>query len=292
MATTDNLRASLLMVASMAGFALEDLLIKKASATLPLGQIVALLGLGGTILFAILLHRQGQRLLHPTLLRRAVIVRNLAEMGASVCIVTALSLMPLSSFTAIIQANPLLVTLGGALFLGERVGWRRATAIAAGFAGVLTILRPWGDDFGAGALVAVVGMVFLSARDLATRAVPDDVGTLHLAAWGFASLVPAGLALMAVLGTPPAAAPTGLGFTLAAVAVGVFAYYAITLAMRIGEVAVVAPFRYTRLVFAFALAALVLGERPDAATLAGAALIVGAGLYTMIREARLRRAVR
>ncbi len=292
MATTDNLRASLLMVASMAGFALEDLLLKKASATLPIGQIVALLGLGGTILFAILLRRQGLRLLHPTLLRRAVVIRNLAEMGASVCIVTALSVMPLSSFTAIIQANPLLVTLGGALFLGERVGWRRATAIAVGFAGVLTILRPWGDGFGAGALIAVAGMVLLSARDLATRAVPDDVGTLHLSAWGFASLIPAGLALMAALGTPPAAAPAGLGFTLAAVAIGVFAYYAITLAMRIGEVAVVAPFRYPRLVFAFLLAAAVLGERPDAATLAGSALVVGAGLYTMIREARLRRASR
>ena len=88
-----------------------------------------------------------------------------------------------------------------------------------------------------------------------------------------------------------ATAPSALGYSLllAALAIGVSAYYALTLAMRLGDVAVVTPFRYVRLVFALAIGVTVFNEQPDAWTLIGAAIIILSGLYTFFRERQLGR---
>ncbi len=283
----DNFRAALLMVAAMAGFALEDLFLKQATATLPVGQVIVLLGGGGTLAFVLLLRRRGLGFLSPLLFVRQVMVRNLAEAAAAGSIVSALALVPLATFSAILQASPLVITLGGALFLGERVGWRRWSAIVVGFCGVILILRPGTPEFRPEHLLVVAAVGALAVRDLVTRRIPGRVATLQLAAWGMAATIPVGLGVMLLAGTPPRLAAEGLGYSLAGMSVGIAAYYAITLATRTGEVAVVAPLRYVRLVFALGLAVAVLGERPDAMTLAGAALVVGSGLYTLLREARL-----
>ncbi len=280
----ENVRGSMLMVAAMAGFALEDMLIKQMAAALPMGQVLALIGCGGTVVFSTLTLAGGRPLLSPALLSRAVVLRNLGEMIASVSFVAALVLSTLSSASAILQATPLAVTLGAALFLGESVGWRRWTAVVVGFAGVLLIIQPGLAGFTPASLLAVVAVAALAVRDLASRAVPSDITSAQLAAWAFASIIPAGLALMLVMGTPPAmpAAPdmARLG---AVFVVGGGGYYALVGATRTGEVSVVVPFRYTRLVFAMIIGGLVFGERPNALMLSGAALIVGTGLYTIWR---------
>ena len=138
----DNLRGCVLMVLAMAGFALEDMFIKRLAAAMPVGQIIALVGLGGAVIFAAICAAQGRRLWSRDLLARPVILRNLGEMAGTLCFVSAIALTPLSQASAIIQAMPLAVTLGAALFLGAPVGWRRWTAILAGFAGVLMVVRP------------------------------------------------------------------------------------------------------------------------------------------------------
>ena len=289
---TNNLRGILWMIASMAGFAIEDALIKTAAGSVPVGQILMLLGCGGATIFGLLARRSGVPVLTPVLLSRPVLVRNLAEMFGTMAFVSALVLAPLSTVTAIIQATPLAVTLGAAVFLKAPVGWRRWTAILVGFAGVLLIVRPGSAAFDLGAVLAVGAVFGLAARDLATRAAPSSVSSLQLATWGFASVVPAGAILLLASGgavVPDRAATLSL---LGALTIGVFAYYAIVSAMRVGEIAVVTPFRYSRLVFGMAIGILVFGERPDALTYGGAAIVIATGLYTLIREARLARAQR
>lgn len=288
----NNLRGILLMVASMAGFAMEDAFIKAASATVPVGQILVFLGLGGTTIFGTLAMSRGLRLLSPMVLQRPVLLRNLSEMVATMTFVSAIALAPLSTVSAILQATPLAVTLGAALFLGAEVGWRRWTAILVGLAGVLLIIRPGAADVEPGLVLAVISVVFLAARDLATRAVPASVPSMLLATYGFASIVPAGAGLLLVSGGAVVPDPQAALALAGALAVGVFAYYAIVAAMRVGDIAVVTPFRYSRLLFAVAIGVVVFGERPDAATLAGAAIVIASGLYTLIREARLARAQR
>jgi drug/metabolite transporter (DMT)-like permease len=288
----NNLRGILLMVASMAGFAVEDAFIKSAAATVPVGQILILLGLGGTLIFGTLARVQGAPLLTRAILLRPVLIRNAAEMLGTMTFVSAIAIAPLSTVSAILQATPLAVTLGAALFLGAQVGWRRWTAILVGFAGVLIIVRPGAAGIDLGAILAVAGVFLLAARDLATRATPATVPSTVIATYGFASVIPAGVLLLAFSGGALVPEPRAMLFIAGALTVGVFAYYGIITAMRVGEIAVVTPFRYSRLLFAVAIGVVFFGERPDAATFLGAALVIGSGLYTLLREARLARAAR
>lgn len=280
----DNVRGSVLMVAAMTGFALEDMLIKQMAEAIPMGQVLALIGCGGTLIFSALTLAKGKRLVSRVLLSRPVVLRNLGEMIASVCFVAALVLSTLSSASAILQATPLAVTLGAALFLGESVGWRRWTAIVVGLVGVMLIVQPGLAGFTPASLLAVVAVAALAVRDLSSRAVPSDVTSAQLAAWAFASVIPAGLAAMMVMGTPAAMPePADMARLGAVFVVGGCGYYALVGATRTGEVSVVVPFRYTRLVFAMILGSLVFDERPDPLMLTGAALIVSTGLYTIWR---------
>ena len=283
----ENLRAISLMVLSMAGFAIEDMLIKIIALEMPTGQFLILIGAGGALIFTAMSRRHGQAVLSADFLRPSIIIRNLGEVIGTLGFVTALVLTPLSSASAILQATPLAVTLGAALFLGEAVGWRRWSAILIGFCGVIAVIRPGLDGFEPASLFAVLGVIGLATRDVATRAAPARISSAVLSAHGFAMLVPAGALLLCISGGATAPSALGYGLLLAALAIGVSAYYALTLAMRLGDVAVVTPFRYVRLVFALAIGVTVFNEQPDAWTLIGAAIIILSGLYTVFRERQL-----
>lgn len=288
---TDNIRASLLMVATMAGFAVEDLLIKQLAATLPVGQILVILGLGGTVFFALVSISLRQPIWSSVLLSRPVLLRNGAEMVSTMAGVTALTLIPLSMASSILQAAPILVTLGAAVVLREKVGWRRWSAILVGIFGVMLIIRPGAEGFNAAVWLAVVAVIALAFRDLATRAASTAISTLQLAFWGYGLSVPSGLILSLLRAQPWHWPGTNAVWMLAAAQVlGIVFYYCLTLALRLGESSVVVPFRYSRLIFALALGVGVLGETVDGLMLLGLLLVTASGLYTLLREARLRRA--
>lgn len=280
----DNLRGIALMVLAMAGFTLTDMFIKRAAADLPVGQIMAMLGGGGGALFALLTLARGHAVLARDFFAAPVMLRNGCEMVGAVAMLTALSLVDLTTVSAILQATPLAVTIGAVLFLGERVGWRRWIATLVGFLGVLIIMRPGLAGFTPDTLWALGAMVVLGMRDLVTRVVPHTIPTLRVSTYGLAMLLPAGLILMALGdGVRPMSA-ANWGQMGGAVVISVLGYYAITAAMRIGEISVISPFRYSRIVFALVVGAVVFGERPDFWTLAGAALTIAAGLYIFLRE--------
>lgn len=283
---SDNLKGIALMVLAMLGLACTDAIVKLMAAHMPPPQVILILGTGTALLFCLgaLLRREplfSRRFFHP-----AVLGRSLAEAVAGLSITTAIALVPLSTVSALMQMNPILVTLGAALFFGERVGWRRWAAVGAGMAGMLMILRPGLEAFDPNTLVAVVAAVALSVRDLTTRAAPRALPSLTLAAWGFALVGPAAVLALA-LGPGPVPvvsaavwlAPAGILFTL----VG---YWALTASVRVGELATVAPFRYSRLLFATLIGVLVFAERPDLWTILGSLLIITAGLYAFLRERR------
>jgi len=284
----DNLKGMAWMTLAMLAFALTDMFIVFITGDLPVGQILFLFGVGGAVLFGIWARLQGHRWFSPTLLMRPVMIRNGAEILATASFILALSLIPLSTLSAVIQANPLLVTLGAALFLGEQVGWRRWLAILIGLVGVMIIIRPGADSFDPNILLAVAAAIGLSLRDLATRPVPKSVPTTLLASYSFAAVALAGLVMMPVAGgfVPPS--PVTWLLVLAGVLMGMIAYFAITSAMRVGDISVVTPFRYTRLVFAFVIALVVFDEALDAWTLLGVTIVIATGLYSLWRETRTR----
>ena len=283
---TDNLRGALFMMASMATFTLNDACIKWLAQGLPTFQVVALRGVAATLLIAVLAHATGA-LRRP--IPRAdwpwVAGRALAEVAAFLPFVLALTHMPLANITAILQALPLSITAAGALFLGERVGWRRWTAIVIGLVGVLMIVRPGTADFDAWSLVALLTVAIITLRDLLTRRLSRDVPSLKVAIFTAAGVTVVGLAGAA--GAPLRPVDAGQGALLLAAALFVLGGYLFSiLAMRCGEIAVVTPFRYTAMLWGLLLGALVFGERPDAWTLAGAGIVVATGLYTLWRETR------
>jgi drug/metabolite transporter (DMT)-like permease len=277
----DNLRGAAFMVAAMAGFAVEDMLLKSAGHSLPVGQILILFGLPGMAAFALLALARGEPVLTPAILSRPILIRALFEVTGRLFYTLAIVFTALSSASAILQATPLIVVAGAALLFGERVGWRRWLAVAVGFAGVLVILRPGIAGFTALSLLAVLGTLGFAGRDLATRAAPPALSPRQLGVYGFAMLIPAGTILMAITGgwRWPTAPESAL--IAGAVVVGVGAYYALTIAMRTGAVGAVTPFRYTRLVFAMILGVAIFGERPDTLTIVGSVVVVAAGLYAL-----------
>lgn len=285
---SDNLRGAILMALAMGGFALEDMFIKLLADTLPVGQILVFLGIGGAVAFGVIAHQKGQQLLSPALLTPALLMRNTAELIGTVGFVLGFVLASLATASAILQAAPLVVTLGAVLFLGEKVGWRRWTAIGVGFFGVMLIVRPGMAGFEPASLFAVIGVIGLAGRDLATRVIPRTVSSYQISSWAFAMIIPAGIFLMVMMDTP-AIMPSALETSglVAALGVGVLAYYALVASMRVGELSFVTPFRYTRMLFALIVAVLVFGERPDALTLVGAAVIVSAGMFTLWRETKV-----
>lgn len=288
---SSNLRGILLMVGAMAAFAVEDAGIKFASATVSLGLILVVIGLGGATAFLGMARASGHRLTREILLSPVLLARNLGELASALGGMMALSLVPLSTVSAIAQASPLLTTAGAALFLAESVGWRRWLAVAIGFAGVMLILRPGAAAFDPNALWAVAGVIGLSARDLITRRMRPGLPTTLVSFSAFVWIVALGVALMLAGGTRPAAPGADAAAVIALVVVmAICGYWMLVEATRAGDLAVIAPFRYSRLVFALILAVALFGERPDAATLAGSALIIGSGLYALYREQRRGRA--
>ncbi|WP_018000305.1 DMT family transporter [Paracoccus sp. N5] len=287
---TENFRGAILMVVSMVLFAFEDMFIKLLSAQLPFAQVLGLIGLLGFLVFAAMLKLKGGRLFTRDLIRPIVLFRGLMEAVGSIGIVVALALTELSSTSAIMQALPLAIVLGAALFLGEPVGWRRWSAIIAGFLGVLLVIRPGLAGFQPVSLMALLAVLGLAARDIATRRVPAHIHSDQLAASAFFAILIASVLMGLALGQDfvMPGPRQGLLF-LACMTVGVGGYALLVAATRLGEASALAPYRYARLVFALILALLVFGERPDALTLTGAAIIVASGCYMMWREAALRR---
>lgn len=292
----DTLRGAVVMVAAMGCFAVEDALIKAMGGALaqplPVAQIIWMLGVGGAVCLVGVLVARGEPLIGPDLRHPVILWRTGAEVVATLCFVPALVLIPLATATAILQAAPLVVAGGAALFLGATVGWRRWAAIGVGFVGVLLIVRP-GAAFEPATLLAVAGTLALGARDVLTRRVPPGVSNLRVSLVAYAALIPTAMALQAAMGAPlTGLSGAGAALLATSVAIGLLGYVGVVGAMRLGEVAVVSTFRYARMVFALILALTVFGERPDALALTGIAVIVGAGVYTLGREARLARAGR
>jgi len=283
----DNTRSSIAMVLAMAAFSLEDMFIKAASSTVPVGEILVLFGLGGTLAFIVLTLKRGERILSRAILSPAILTRVVCEIAGRFGFTLAIALTPLSSASAILQTTPLVVVAGAAIFFDERVSWSRWLAILIGFVGVLMIIRPGLDGFESASLFAVLGMLGFAGRDLATRAAPAELSNMQLGVYGFFILIPTGLVMLTYSGDAVWLDLTSGSQIVAAILFGVIAYYLLTVAMRTGQVAVVTPFRYTRLVFALLLGAIVFSERPDTITLLGSVVIVGSGIYTLLRSHRV-----
>lgn len=277
-----------LVVVGMGAFVINDTMMKATSAELPLGEIIALRGIMSCAIMApIVIANYGWssvvRVYSP-----ALFVRNLAEIGAVFCFLTALFQLPMANVSGVLQAVPLTITAAAALFLKEPVGWRRWTASAVGFLGVLLIIQPGTTEFSIYYLAALATVLCVAARDLATRFIAKTAPSLSITFVTaiVVTLFGAALGLAEEWKSPSREAVTRLGAASVFVLVG---YYSLIEAMRTAELSAVAPFRYTVVLWAMLLGYLVFDEIPSVLTVAGSVIVISAGIYTLHRERVLLR---
>ncbi|MVO18661.1 DMT family transporter [Parasedimentitalea huanghaiensis] len=281
---TGNQMGALLMIGSMAGFTINDTLVKMVGGEMPLSQILTLRGVVATLLIYLLARRLGS--LRWNLAKGdwgLVAARCVAELLSTYLFLTALMVTPLANLTAILQGLPLTITLGAALFFGEPVGWRRMSAILVGFCGILLIVRPGVDGFGSGTLYGLGAVIAITARDLLTRRMSSEVPSMVVTLLASLTVLVFGLVASTQVTWQPATVNSLAIVTGAAVFIFV-GYLCSVMTMRVGDVAFVSPFRYTGLLWALLLGWLVFGDWPDPLTLLGAAIVVATGLFTLYRE--------
>ncbi|ESZ12490.1 DMT family transporter [Mesorhizobium sp. L48C026A00] len=279
-----NLRGALFMVVAMSGFTLNDAITKVASESMNMAQVMLIRGAFASLFVGLLAWQRGALALPGSMLQPMVAIRVIGEAGATASFLIALAHLPIANVSAVLQALPLAVTMGAALVFKEGVGWRRWLAIAIGFAGVLIIVRPGFEGFSIYSLLALACVACCAVRDLATKRIPQAIPTLLVSTTTAVAMTVLGAALLLPMGgwTPMTGESTAF-LALAAVLV-VIGYQFIIMAMRVGDISFIAPFRYTALLWSILLGLFIFGDVPDLPMILGASIIVSSGLYALYRE--------
>ncbi|WP_112312537.1 DMT family transporter [Pseudogemmobacter bohemicus] len=288
MLKNDRLRGIALMMLAMFAFAANDTFMKLLLVNLPLPQALVVRGVPACLMLGFLAWRAGAFAHLPQGRdRKLLLLRSLGEVLATVTFLTALAHMPLANLTAILQSVPLAATFAAALFLGEKVGWRRTLAVSVGFIGVLIVIRPNEEGLSPWALLGLVSVACVVFRDLVTRKMSRDVAPALTGLCAAALVWCLGLLWSAFIPWEPVTSQNLVAAVLGAACLSV-AFIALVSALQIGDVGLTAPLRYSQLLWATLLGWIAFNHLPDLVTLGGAALIVASGVFTILREARRR----
>jgi drug/metabolite transporter (DMT)-like permease len=285
-----NRRGMLALMGAMAAFAVNDMVMKLTAQRYPLGEVIMVRGTLATLLVGsiMLALRQMSGLRY---VNRLVLTRTMFDGLAMVLFTTALIHMPLAELSAINLVSPLIITAAAVIFFREEVGWRRWTAIGVGFLGTLLMIKPTPGAFNAWALLGVATAFAGVARDMITRLLDPRVPTLmisFLAAFGSMLIGP----VMGLLEDWRPMAPTDVGMLAISAGFVASGHFMVVVAFRGDvDVATIAPFRYTLLIWAGICGYFAFAEVPDRYAVIGSLLIVGSGLYALHREVVRRRAV-
>lgn len=276
----------LVMLSGMLMFTLNDTMGKWLVGIFPIGQVILLRSIAALIVLAPFVWKIGVRPLFDLdrpLLQISRVVLSTAEVSA---FYFAVAYMPLADVMTYWLASPIYVAALSPFVLGERVGWRRWTAIAIGFVGVMVALEPSKAVFSAPALISIFGsmafaFMMITARSL--RGTPDTV----LVFWQTLGAGVAGLATIPFAWVPPAASDVALLALLGVVSMT--AHVLVNRAFKLADAAIVAPLQYTQLFWAIIFGYIFFHDLPSATMMAGAALIVASGLFIFFRENKLKK---
>lgn len=289
----DNRRGILAVLAAMALFCANDTLVKLATVSMPVSEVITIRSGFATVLAFGLVAAQGTlgqlRLVGSPLIAGRAVLEAFVACG----FITALAQLPLATITVIGQSTPLITTALVAALGLEAVGWRRWSATLVGFAGVLVVLRPTSANVDAYGLLALVSAGGSAARDLMTRSIGFHISSTVITLTATISVTVAG-AVLGLVGAAAGESWLAPGWRESAYLVGAAVLvtagnYANVVAFRGSEMSLVSPFRYTVILWAIVFGLIAFGQVPDAPAMAGAALIVASGIYTIHRE-RVRRA--
>jgi len=279
----ENTRGAILMALAMAGFGINDVIVKHAANTLDIGQTLLIRGLFATALLWFFAKLTGKIRPLSTLMQPAMFIRAIGELLATLTFLIALFNIPIANATAILQALPLAVTLGAALFFGEKIGLQRTVAILIGFIGVLIIIRPGMEGFTLYSISVLATVLCCTIRDLSTRYISNRIPTLFIALFSSVLVTLAGAGL-SIFEDWTDFDYSAIGWLFVASGFLIIGYFCIAGSMRAGDVGVIVPFRYSILIYAIIAGIVFFDETPDLMTIIGSFIIVGTGIFTIYRE--------
>jgi drug/metabolite transporter (DMT)-like permease len=275
------LRGILFLIASTIVFSVADVITKQLASTLPPPEVAWM----RYVTFALVIIPVALLKGGPGLLRsrnpKLQVLRGLGMVGSSLLFIESLPYLPVADATAIFFVSPILIMALSVLVLGETVGWRRWSAAAFGFIGVMIVVRPGTGAFQLAALLPMIAASSWAVGAVVTRKIVGDHAFTTLA---YSALVGTLVlsALMPFNWVTPDATEIGLGLSMGVLfAIG---HWFIVLAYRHGNASMIAPFSYVQLIWAGSLGYMVFGSVPDAWTITGAGVIALSGLYTAYRE--------
>ena len=282
-----NLRGGLWMVLSALGFAVMAIFIKFLGTRLDSFQVAFFRCLFGWLAIMPFVLRHPWEAIRTTHLPLHA-VRGVLGSIAMFCGYYAIAHMPLADFMGLSFSRPLFTVLCAVLLLREVVGWRRWSATAVGFLGVLIMARPGSHGFNPAALFALGEACTVAFLSILVKRLPAREMPLGILFWyGMFSSAAAFLPTVFFFWTWPT--PVEWLWLLAVGALGAFAHFCYIRAFRTGEASAVVAFDYLRLPFAGFVGWVVFAELPTIWTLVGAAIIVASTFYIMRREARVAR---
>jgi drug/metabolite transporter (DMT)-like permease len=283
-----NLRGILAMIVATAVFTCGDASMKLVSGSLPTGESVFVRGACSTALVVVTAFWTGSIFSLPRAFVPAMGWRCIGDVGGALSFQGALARMPFADIMGILQMTPLSLTAASALVLGERVGWRRCSAVAAGLAGALLVIKPGSTTFNAWAMLGILAVLSGTLRDVATRRLDPALSPLPILMLSQMAVAAAGLGCAAF--EQWALPNTRQLLHLACASVfSLVGHVCIIYSLRSGEISAVAPFRYAGMMWAILLGFCIWHELPDALSFAGIVILATAGLYTFYREQQLRR---
>jgi len=285
---TANQRGIVAICGCMASYTVNDVLVKQILRDYPVGEVIFVRGLISAFLIGGFVFALGYARQMQAAMGRLMAARSVCDGLSTVCFIAALAHMALANVAAVLAIGPLLITALSVLFYAEAVGWRRWTAVGVGFLGALFVIKPLPWAFDAWAVVAAASALFAALRELYNRQIDHSVPTVVIAFWGAVGITLCGTLFAVTEDWRMFALGDLAQLFVASVFVGI-AIYLMALGFRNVDLSVVAPFRYSYLITSAVGGYLVFGEMPDGWSMAGAALIVGSGLYALHREAARRR---
>lgn len=271
------------LAGAMATFSVNDMLLKLTAQRYPLGEVIAVRGLIAMALVGTTLIVFGHLTALRTAVKPLVLGRTALDGAAMILFTSALVHMPLAELSAINLVSPLIITALAVIFFAEEVGWRRWSAIVVGFIGTLFIVKPAAGNFNAWALLGIATAFAGASRDVVTRRLDPRIPSIVISFMAAVGSAVIGF-LLWLFEDWRAMALVDIGMLAVSAAFVSIGHLLIVMAFRGVDVAAIAPFRYTLLLWAGICGYFAFGEVPDRFGIFGSALIVGSGLYALHRE--------
>lgn len=300
---SQNIRGILFLLAGIAVFSLQDLILKLLSGAYPLHEAMVVRSIAATPILLLIAHRDGGLGTLMTAGRGQMLGRGVLNFLAYTAYYLALAALPIATTVTLYFTTPFFITALSILFLGERVSALRWFVLLGGFAGVLVVMRPGGAEFSWAMVLPVLPSFFYAAAMIVTRRIGGKETATAMAFYSNLTFLIGALALAAAFGSgahadesqkavafllrgwsmPPV---TDLALMAACGLIAAIGLTLLTQAYRIGQANAVAPFEYSALFWGLMWGWLAWGDWPDRPTWVGIAMLVGAGLMLLYSERR------